>query len=160
MNMLWGQRAQILVLALVVVAHVAASPPQLETSEAAGGSLTAEVVDAPGDEQGATAAASAQAELAEATGPVGVDVRTLNPKHRPTPLAHRKSHPGRQPNVVPTDREHAEYYLSDFCKQPVVKYNPPSHQYLPEGSVSRGVCCRVQTPRRHTDRTPGFHPGL
>jgi hypothetical protein len=103
----------------------------------------------------------AEAELAEVPGSVGVDVvRTLNPKHRPTLLTHRKRHPGRQPNVVPTDREHAEYYLSDFCKQPVVKYNPPSHQYLPEGSVSRGVCCRVQTPRRHTDRTPGFHPGL
>ena len=112
MNILWG-RALILVLALVVVAHGAASPPQLETSEAAGGSLTAEVVDAPGDEQGATAAASAQAELAEATGPVGVDVRTLNPKHRPTLLAHPAER-------FPTDREHAEYYLSDFCKQPVV----------------------------------------
>jgi hypothetical protein len=67
---------------------------------------------------------------------------TVNPKHLPALLAHKRTHMGHQPNVVLTNREHSDYYLSEFCKQPVLKYNPPAHQYLLHASASRGEWAR------------------
>jgi hypothetical protein len=55
---------------------------------------------------------------------------TVSAEHLPTLLAHRTRHMGQQPNVVPTDREHSSFYVSEFCRQPVIKYNPPEHPYL------------------------------